>query len=356
MKRKIVMTILTAAVLTFTACRADSNTNTSYSDEIIMDSVSPDRTDATYITVESGEDVTIDTAGTYVLSGTATDVMITVDAGDEDEVKLVLESLSVTNSDKAAIYVKNADKVYVSTESESSLEVTGQFDEDIAKADAVIYSKSDLVLTGSSALNIVSSDKGITSKDSINITGGKYTINAASDGLHTTETLVIDDGEIDIKAAEGIESTQIRINGGNITIDASDDGINASQKSDSYSVLFEMNGGYVKITMARGDTDGVDSNGDIVINGGIIDVTGQSCFDYDGTCEFNGGTVIVNGEETDTITNQFTHGIGDPGEFDPSNLPNDFDPDNHPEGFDPNNIPEGFDPGNRPDSLSGGNN
>ena len=66
--------------------------------------------------------------------------------------------------------------------------------------------------------------------------------------------------------------------------------------------------------MAQGDTDGIDSNGDIVINGGTIDVSGQSCFDYDGTCEFNGGTIIENGEEVDTITNQFAGGgMGGPG-------------------------------------------
>ena len=34
----------------------------------------------------------------------------------------------------------------------------------------------------------------------------------------------------------------------------------------------------------------------------------QSPFDYDGNCEKNGGTIIVNGEETDTITNQMMGG------------------------------------------------
>lgn len=62
--------------------------------------------------------------------------------------------------------------------------------------------------------------------------------------------------------------------------------------------------------MGAGDTDGVDSNGDICINGGTISITGQSTFDYGGKAEYNGGTIIENGEETNTITNQTFGGTG----------------------------------------------
>ena len=62
--------------------------------------------------------------------------------------------------------------------------------------------------------------------------------------------------------------------------------------------------------MGQGDTDGIDSNGNIVINGGTVDITGQSAVDYDGTAALNGGTLIINGEETDTIPNQFMGGAG----------------------------------------------
>ncbi|MBO7519779.1 MAG: hypothetical protein J6T73_03285, partial [Clostridia bacterium] len=60
--------------------------------------------------------------------------------------------------------------------------------------------------------------------------------------------------------------------------------------------------------MGQGDTDGVDSNGDIIINGGTLDVTGNSTFDYDGTGVINGGTVIVNGTKVTTLPNQFMGG------------------------------------------------
>ena len=62
--------------------------------------------------------------------------------------------------------------------------------------------------------------------------------------------------------------------------------------------------------MGSGDTDGVDSTGNIILNGGMLDITAQSPFDYDGTAQNNGATIIVNGSETDTITNQMMGGHG----------------------------------------------
>ena len=53
--------------------------------------------------------------------------------------------------------------------------------------------------------------------------------------------------------------------------------------------------------MASGDTDGIDSNGDLKVSGGIINVTGSSTFDYDGNVEFTGGTIIINGTKVDAI-------------------------------------------------------
>ena len=60
--------------------------------------------------------------------------------------------------------------------------------------------------------------------------------------------------------------------------------------------------------MGPGDTDAIDSNGNLYINGGTINITANSPFDYDGTAEHKGGTIIVNGTETDTITNQMMGG------------------------------------------------
>ena len=62
--------------------------------------------------------------------------------------------------------------------------------------------------------------------------------------------------------------------------------------------------------MGQGDTDAIDSNGNLYINGGTINITAQSPFDYDGEAKYSGGTLIVNGTETTSITNQMMGGGG----------------------------------------------
>ena len=114
----------------------------------------------------------------------------------------------------------------------------------------------------------------------------------------------------DIDAAEGLESTQVEINDGTINIAASDDGINAGQKSDAYDIVLTFNGGNTTINMGQGDTDAIDSNGDLYINGGTIDITAQFAFDFDGVGQMTGGNVTVNGQTVTQLTNSMMGGGG----------------------------------------------
>ena len=323
-----------------------------------------DTSEAESLTLSDGNDLTITKAGVYVISGTASDASIIVDAADDDKVQLVLDGANITNTDTPCVYVKNADKVFVTTQngSENDLKVTGTFTADgETNTDAVIFAKDDIVLNGEGTLTITSTDNGISGKDDVKITGGTisidsasdaieandeisaaggtvtinsqkdglhaendeddtqgsiyisggtFNINAASDGVQGTTTVVIDGGTLNITGAEGIEATNVTINDGEITISASDDGINATTKSTAQSVCITINGGNIKINMGQGDTDGLDSNGDLYITGGTIDITGQSACEYDGRAEKTGGTLIVNGQETDSIPNQMMGGGG----------------------------------------------
>ena len=194
----------------------------------------------------------------------------------------------------------------------------GNFNITTSKSSNTSYKaiKSDASVKISAGEFIINAyDDGIHSDNSVYISGGDFTIVSTDDGIHGDGLITIDDGNINISAREGIEGTYIVINGGTINISASDDGINAGQKISSYTPTVEINGGYITIVMGQGDTDGIDSNGYIYINGGTVDITGQSAFDYDLGAEHNGGTIIVNGSQTDTITNQFGGGMqGAPGQ------------------------------------------
>ena len=328
-----------------------------------------DTSEAETITVENDQTIEITKAGVYVITGTATECTIKVKAGDEDKIQLVLDNVSVTNSDFPAIYVVSADKCFITTAegSTNTLSVTGSFkaDDDV-NTDAVIFSKDDLVLNGTGTLNISSAaGNGITGKDDVKITGGTYsitsaldsieandliavsggsfTINSSKDGLHAennddntqgeinisggsfeinaksdgiqgTTAVTIDGGTMNITAAEGIEATYIVINDGDISITASDDGINAANKSTAYTPTVEINGGSLTVTMGQGDTDAIDANGSIYVNGGTINITAPtSSFDYDQTAEFNGGTLIINGQEVTEIPQSMMGGQGNMG-------------------------------------------
>ena len=313
----------------------------------------------------SGSNVTITAAGTYILSGSLTNGSIIVDADKEDKVQLVLNGVSIHSDTFAALYVLQADKVFVTLAdgSANSLSNGGTFSPiDENDVDAAVYAKDDITFNGTGSLQISSpAGHGIVGKDEVTITGGVYeieadrnavrandsiaiadgtfTLTAGSDGLHAENNddetlgsiyiadgtytikvsddaihantlLQIDGGHFDLTAAECLEATYIKINDGEINISASDDAVNAAYKSSLYTPTVEINGGTLTIVMGAGDTDGIDSNGNIIINGGTIDITGQSSFDYDGTAQYNGGTIIVNGQTVDTIPNQMMGGMG----------------------------------------------
>ena len=382
-----------------------------------------DTSDAEALSLSDGKTIDITDEGVYIISGSAKNCTIRVEDDKEDKVQLVLDGADIENEDFPAIYVVNADKCFITTAdgSENSLTVSGEFRADgDTNTDAVIYSKDDIVLNGLGKLNITSGyGNGVSCKDDMKITGGTYetdtakdafeandsiaicggnftietdkdafhsendeddtvgwiyisdgdfAVNSGSDGIQGTTYVQIDGGSFDITSSEGIEATYVQINGGTINISASDDGINASAKSSACDIVVEFNGGETTITMGPGDTDGVDANGSIYVNGGTINVTAQmSSFDYDREAQFNGGTIIINGEEVSEIPQSMMGGHGgmggfggrhgDFGDFEGFELPEGFEPPEDfenmtpPDGFEGMTPPEGFENMTPPEGL-----
>lgn len=278
-----------ATTITFsesgTSSSSDSVTisDTSTASNDAADSDTNDTTDSSCTTV------TISEAGTYILTGSASNAQVIIDADTETKIQLVLDDLTLSCESSAPIYVRKADKVFITLADGSSntLATTGEFVAiDDNNIDAVIFSKDDLTLNGSGNLTINSPyGHGIVSKDDLVVTGGTYTmtcakhglsgkdsvrildgtfdltvtkdgihasndddenlgyiyiaggtftINSNDDGMHADSTLYIEDGTIDIqKSYEGLEGQTITILDGDIDIVSSDDGINAANGSGS---------------------------------------------------------------------------------------------------------------------------
>ena len=171
---------------------------------------SPDVSDAKTITAADGKTETITEEGVYVITGSAKNFTIKVEADKEAKVQLVLDGVNITNDSFPVVYVVSADKCFITTtDSENTLSVTGTFTSDgDTNTDAVIYSKDDLVFNGTGTLTISSENgNGISGKDDIKVTGGTYHITSALDSIEANDSIAIYDGTFEITSSkDGLHS------------------------------------------------------------------------------------------------------------------------------------------------------
>lgn len=112
--------------------------------------------DTSNVTVNDNT-VTISEDGVYIISGSLNDGQIIVDAQDDDKIQLVLNGVNINSSSSAAIYIKQADKVFITLadSTENTLTNSGEFVAvDDNNIDSVIFSKDDLTVNGSGLLTV----------------------------------------------------------------------------------------------------------------------------------------------------------------------------------------------------------
>jgi len=293
----------------------------------------------------SGSTVTITKSGTYVISGQSDGVQIKVEADKSTDVHLVLKGATMTNTN-AAISATSAGHVYLTLAEGTTNSLSDSSSNSDEKVDAALFSKVDdtLHITGGT-YNITAVGDAFNVNDELNITGTTMTIDAkedgvkvdndgdmtvgnmylanntitvtaGDDGIHASGNLVIDSGTYTVKnSTEGIEGKSITINDGDINVYATDDGVNAANKNAQQSeIFFTMNGGNLTVEVGQGDTDPIDSNGNITVTGGTIKMIGQTGFDFDGTATYTGGDIYLNGEKQTEIVNSMPGGGGPAGE------------------------------------------
>lgn len=264
----------------------------------------------------NGGSVTIASAGYYDVTGTLTDGSLIVDAGKNAKVFLRLNGVTITCSDDAAIRVNQADKVFLTlAEGTENTVTSGENYSEAAladKTDGAIFAHDDLTINGSGALTVTAAYKhGIAANDSLHITGAAITLSAGDDAIHSDTSVAILGGSITVNTCcEGIEAPEILVEDGAVTVTSTDDGINAcgTETSDGSLPGVTINGGTVTLLNPSGrDADGIDSNGNIDINGGLVYISlvgdgGNCALDYGsengGACRINGGTVVACGGST----------------------------------------------------------
>lgn len=229
MKRRQMMAVLLAAALGMTGCSTAATTDTgtatttdttadsteNKSTETVEDLVdtddmfsdrdlegSYDEKECTKITLDDedstcedknvsidGQTVTITGEGTYLVSGSLSDGSLVVDVDDSEKIQVVLDGVSITSKEGAAIQVTQADKVFVTLadESENTLNSESFSDDTDSNVDGAIFSKEDLTLNGRGSMTVTSAGHGIVSKDDLVVTGGTYEITAEKQGVSASQ-------------------------------------------------------------------------------------------------------------------------------------------------------------------------
>ena len=374
MKKQLIFFI--SALSIYSTLIGCSNQHTNPSDETIheniVESTNQDHSSTTVTpetTIEFSSNITVDGAGvtvdknivtitqggTYRLSGTLDDGQVIVNAGDLDQVELLLNGVRLASSTSAPIYIMNANQTTLTLVEGTESVITDAKsyiyeDATVDEPNAAIFSKDDLKIKGTGSLIVNANyNNGIASKDDLKIRNGNITITAVNNGLKGKDSIEIDNGTFVINsggdaiksdnatdttkgwitinngtfelisAGDGIQAeTNLLINDGVFTIKTGSGSENSSTKSSSWGVwgvpahaqtssssseettsAKALKSG-VNLTVEDGSfnvdssDDAIHTNDSIVINGGAFTIaSGDDGIHADKTLDINGGTIDI---------------------------------------------------------------
>lgn len=232
----------------------------------------------------SDSTVTITKDTTHIISGSLNNGMVIVDAPDTAKLQIVLKNVSITSETSAPLYIKEADKVFVTLVGENTLTSGENFtaidDNDI---DATVFSKQDLTFNGSGSLSVFSpSGHGIVGKDDLVFTGGSFTVTSAAHAIDANDS--------------------VRIKNTTISADSGKDGIHAENSDDDSKGFIYIASGSIKI---ESEGDGISSGSYLQIEGGAIDINAGGGYENgskshsDNFGQFGGGGGMHGGMKPD---------------------------------------------------------
>ena len=281
---------------------------------------------ANYAVLSEGElttQLTITVAGTYVLSGDFEDnLQVVINAGDEDQVHLVLNEVTVSNNVTAPIYIENADKVYISLEGGTNNliqdtraayveeETEAKVSHQDALIEAAIFSEVDIIFNGTGALMVEAGfDDGIRTKDDLKLVDGTYHITSQDDAFVGKDSICIRDG--------------------NYTTVAQGTAFKSNQEDDLEKGFVVVDGG--KFDLIASEGDGFHGEFVLVINDGDIlirqceeGLEAMNILIHGGTIELTATDDGVNISEADNYSTTF--GVENSADFNSMQIPTDFNP------------------------------
>ncbi len=312
----------------FTSGSAEGSTETAYNEEDVPASNSfADTVLITYgssITVTnplegkgvsvtvSGGDVTVaaTVAGVaYQLQGSSLDGSLKLYS--EKKFALVLNGLTLTNTDGPAINIQSKKRAFVVLAANTSNTLSDGASYTVTNAEedqkGTLFSEGQLIFCGTGALTVEGNYKhAICSDDYIRVVEGSITISrAATDGFHTNDAFITDGGTISVTAAsDGIECEEgfIVINDGSFVLNTGDDGIAASYEGTDSGIVpyVVINGGSIEVNSTEGE--GIESKNLLTINNGNIKtITGDDGLNAGAGLFINGGRVYCRSTGNDAI-------------------------------------------------------
>ena len=289
--------------------------------------------EATVSTLPDGVEATVDGAGVIInstIAGVAYELKGSSSNGyfkiySEKKFHLTLNGVSLTNPTGAAINIQSGKRVFVTLAdgtSNSLVDGSSYNTPDDEDEKGTFFSEGQLIFNGKGSLEVTGNKKhGIVSDDYIRFRTGTNIYITASNGhgIKANDYVAIGGGVLNIEvsgtAKKGISSDgYVLVSGGRTTILTSGDGEYDEDEDDvsgaagiKADLYFQMEGGQLNIKSTGAGGKGINTDGEIIINDGDIQVitTGQT-FTYssdldskakgiksDTDVTVNGGTIKI---------------------------------------------------------------
>jgi hypothetical protein len=223
------------------------------------------------VTVD-GTKVTINSAGTYKITGTLTNGQLVVNTKDEQLVRLILSGTNITCSNSSPVYIKSGVKTMVVLDDNTEnylTDGTSYIVNSEGEPDAALFSKSYLSFYGTGSLTVNGKyNDGITGKDGLVIKSGTIKVVSVDDGIRGKDYLIIRDG--------------------NITINSGGDGLKSDNEEDTNLGYITIEYGKFTITASAGDA--INARTNLSIDDGIFNIiTGGGASVTTGSSQPGGG-------------------------------------------------------------------